>query len=63
MVLDVYSRRVVGWSMETHLRTELIIAALDMAIAQRRPVAVIPHSDRGCQYTTTPSASAVVKLV
>jgi transposase InsO family protein len=32
MVLDVYSRRVVGWSMETHLRTELILAALNMAI-------------------------------
>jgi putative transposase len=52
MVLDVYSRRVVGWAMETHLRTELILAALDMAIAQRRPEAVIHHSDRGCQYTS-----------
>jgi putative transposase len=49
MVLDVYSRRIVGWAMETHLRTGLIIAALDMAIAQRRPSAVIHHSDRGCQ--------------
>jgi putative transposase len=52
MVLDVYSRRVVGWSMETHLRTELILAALDMAITQRQPSAVIHHSDRGCQYTS-----------
>jgi putative transposase len=52
MVLDVYSRRVVGWAMETHLRTELILAALDMAITQRRPAAVIHHSDRGCQYTS-----------
>ena len=52
MVLDVYSRRVVGWAMETHLRTELILAALDMAITQRRPQAVIHHSDRGCQYTS-----------
>jgi len=52
MVLDVYSRRVVGWAMETHLRTELILAALDMAIRQRRPRGVIHHSDRGCQYTS-----------
>ena len=52
MVLDVYSRRIVGWAMETHLRTELILAALDMAITQRRPNAVIHHSDRGCQYTS-----------
>jgi hypothetical protein len=49
MVLDVYSRRVVGWSMETHLRTELILAALNMALTQRRPSEVIHHSDRGCQ--------------
>ena len=52
MVLDVYSRRIVGWSMETHLRAELILAALDMAITQRQPSAVIHHSDRGCQYTS-----------
>jgi putative transposase len=52
MVLDVYSRRVVGWAMETHLRAELILAALNMAITQRRPQAVIHHSDRGCQYTS-----------
>jgi putative transposase len=52
MVLDVYSRRVVGWAMEGHLRTELILAALNMAITQRRPTGVIHHSDRGCQYTS-----------
>jgi putative transposase len=52
MVLDVYSRRVVGWSMETHLRTELILQALEMAITQRQPSGVIHHSDRGCQYTS-----------
>jgi putative transposase len=52
MVLDVYSRRVVGWAMETHLKTELILAALNMALAQRRPKTVIHHSDRGCQYTS-----------
>jgi putative transposase len=52
MVLNVYSRRIVGWAMETHLRTELILSALEMALAQRRPEAVIHHSDRGCQYTS-----------
>jgi putative transposase len=52
MVLDVYSRRIVGWAMETHLRTELILSALNMAITQRRPCAVIHHSDHGCQYTS-----------
>lgn len=52
VVLDVFSRRVVGWAMETHLRTELVLAALDMASAQRRPDGVIHHSDRGTQYTS-----------
>ena len=44
--------RVVGWAMETHLKTELILAALNMAITQRHPTAVIHHSDQGCQYTS-----------
>lgn len=52
IVLDVFSRRIVGWAMETHLRTELILAALNMAVTQRQPRAVIHHSDRGCQYTS-----------
>jgi putative transposase len=52
IVLDAWSRRVIGWAMETHLRTELVLAALDMAVAQRRPTDVIHHSDRGCQYTS-----------
>src|SRR5439155_3253953 len=52
VVLDAWSRRVVGWAMESHLRTELVVAALDMAVAQRRPTAVIHHSDQGCQYTS-----------
>ena len=51
VVLDVWSRRIVGWAMATHLRTGLVVAALDMAIAQRQPAAVIHHSDQGCQYT------------
>ena len=52
IVLDVCSRRVVGWSMATHLRTELVLEALNMAIGQRRPTAVIHHSDQGTQYTS-----------
>ena len=52
IVLDVFSRRVVGWAMAAHLRTELVVEALEMAVAQRRPAAVIHHSDRGCQYTS-----------
>ena len=52
VVLDAWSRRVVGWSMASHLRTELVLAALDMALEQRRPVGVIHHSDQGTQYTS-----------
>ncbi len=52
IVLDVCSRRIVGWAMATHLRTELVLDALNMAIGQRRPAAVIHHSDQGCQYTS-----------
>jgi putative transposase len=52
VVLDAWSRRVVGWAMASHLRTELVLAALDMAVAQRRPTEVIHHADHGCQYTT-----------
>jgi putative transposase len=53
VVVDVFSRMVVGWSMAGHLRTELIGAAIDMAIARRRPAAgLVHHSDRGTQYTS-----------
>jgi putative transposase len=52
IVLDVFSRRVVGWAMATHLRAELVLDALDMALHQRKPKAVIHHSDQGCQYTS-----------
>ena len=51
VVLEVWSRRIIGWAMAPHLRTPLVLAALDMAIAQRRPHGVIHHSDHGCQYT------------
>ena len=52
VVLDVWSGRVVGWALATHLRTELVLGALDMALGQRRPQAVIHHSDQGTQYTS-----------
>src|SRR5262249_9396859 len=47
VVLDAWSRRVVGWAMATHLRTELVLDALNMAVWQRRPRQVIHHSDQG----------------
>ena len=51
VVLDLFSRRVVGWAMADHLGHELALAALDMAIARRRPAAgLVHHSDRGVQY-------------
>ena len=52
VVLDAWSRRIIGWAMEGHLRTELVLAALEMALVQRRPTDVIHHSDQGCQYTS-----------
>ena len=52
VVVDAWSRRVVGWSMETHLRTDLVLQALNMALQQRKPDSVIHHSDRGTQYTS-----------
>jgi putative transposase len=53
-VIDLYSRKVIGWAIAAHMRTSLITAALDMAIAARKPPAgVIFHSDRGCQYTSS----------
>jgi putative transposase len=51
-ILDVYSRHIVGWSMATHLRTELVVDALQMALLRRTPdVGLIHHTDRGVQYT------------
>lgn len=52
-VLDCYSRRIVGWQLQTHMRTELVLDALEMANGLRRPDAgLIAHSDRGSQYTS-----------
>lgn len=52
VVLDAWSRKIVGWAMANHLRTELVLDALDMAIGQRRPRNVIHPSDQGSQYTS-----------
>jgi len=52
VVVDAWSRRVVGWAMANHLRTELVLDALDMALGQRGAAGVIHHSDQGCQYTS-----------
>lgn len=52
VVVDVWSRKVVGWAMSTHLRTTLVLDALQMALQQRRPQNVIHHSDQGSQYTS-----------
>ena len=52
-VIDLHARRVVGWAVADHMRSELVTAALDMAIATRQPPpGVIFHSDRGTQYTS-----------
>ena len=53
VVIDCFSRRVVGWAMADHLRTELVVDALQMAIWNRRPgPGTIHHSDHGTQYTS-----------
>jgi len=52
-VLDIYSRKIVGWAMRDHMRTELPLAALTMAIQRQRPQpGLIHHSDRGSQYAS-----------
>jgi putative transposase len=52
-ILDVCTRQVVGWSMATHLKTELVVDALEMAIARRKPApGLVHHSDHGVQYTS-----------
>jgi putative transposase len=52
VVLDVFSRRIVGWSMATTLAAQLVLNALNMALLTRRPRGVIHHSDQGSQYTS-----------
>jgi transposase InsO family protein len=54
VILDAFSRKVVGWAVADHLRTDLAAAALQMALTSRRPLpGLIHHSDRGTQYTST----------
>ncbi|MBV5262407.1 IS3 family transposase, partial [Synechococcus moorigangaii CMS01] len=54
VIIDLFSRRVVGWSMAEHLRTELVLTALNASLGHRRPCAsgLLIHSDRGSQYAS-----------
>lgn len=52
VIIDLWSRRVVGWSMADHMRTQLALDALEMALGHRRPTALTHHSDRGSQYAS-----------
>jgi putative transposase len=53
VIIDAYSRRVVGWAMADHVRAELVVEALEMAVFTRTPgPGVVHHSDQGCQYTS-----------
>jgi len=54
VVMDIFSRKIVGWSIDSSLSTELVIRALMMALVHRNPGrGIIFHSDRGCQYTSS----------
>ncbi len=62
-VLDTYSRRIVGWSMANHLKTELVVDAVNMAIYTRRPSpGLVHHSDRGSQYTSVEFGVSVYQV-
>jgi transposase InsO family protein len=54
VIIDLFSRRVVGWSMAEHLRTEVVLSALEAALGQRQPAeaGLLFHSDRGSQYAS-----------
>jgi len=52
VVLDAFSRRIVGWAMGNTLKAQLVLDALNMALGQRKPSGVIHHSDQGSQYTS-----------
>jgi putative transposase len=62
IVLDVWSRRIVGWSIGEQMSAELVLAALNMAITQRRPTDVIHHSDQGSQYTSVAVGQRCAKM-
>jgi putative transposase len=62
VVLDAFSRRVIGWALERHMMTELTIAALQMALQERQPPpGLMHHSDRGKQYAATQYVSLLIK--
>lgn len=64
IVLDLYARKIVGWAMDSHQMATLPIAALDMAIARRRPApGLICHTDQGTQYSCTQYSSAAYRTV
>ena len=52
VVIDVFSRKVVGWAFGEHMTADLVVAALNMALLTRKPESVIHHSDQGSQYTS-----------
>jgi len=61
-IIDVYSRRVVGWAMEPHMRTSLVLSALNMALGRRQPgVGLVHHSDRGSQHASKEYRRALEK--
>jgi putative transposase len=64
-ILDAYSRRIVGWQFAAHMRAELVLDALAMAVHQRRPddvdVELIAHTDRGSQYTSIAYTDALAE--
>jgi putative transposase len=62
IVLDVWSRRVVGWAIGEQMTAELVLAALNMALTQRRPKEVIHHSDQGSQYTSVAFGQRCLKM-
>jgi transposase InsO family protein len=63
VILDLFSRAVVGWAVDTSLSTRLAIRALSTAVARRRPASgLLHHSDRGCQYTSAEYGAELRKL-
>ncbi|CAO3439132.1 Transposase [Azospirillum doebereinerae] len=60
VVLDLFSRKAIGWAMRDHLRTELPLVALTMALQRQRPApGLLHHSDRGCQYASAEDRKAL----
>jgi putative transposase len=63
VILDLFSRAVVGWALDRTMSTSLPLRALDMAIRRRRPrPGLLHHSDRGCQYTSSEYRAALAEL-